>query len=175
MSLISAGSISLDSTLNWNIGIVHHQSSPIFEKSVKIGSPCEIFSNNVNCPCDVWSVGKEPTAMFEFTTWRASFLDFLISLRHYTVIGKQLFISNDRNRVRWVVLGLSQDRAWTDLAENLSENNLKGDLSNTATFNPPFFSLVNTFNTMKLIGLHLFFTADVIAEKPQICVNIYKF
>jgi hypothetical protein len=33
--------------------------------------------------------------MFEFTTWHASFADFFIKLRHYTVIGKQLFISND--------------------------------------------------------------------------------
>jgi hypothetical protein len=31
------------------------------------------------------------------------------------------------------------------LAENFSENNLKGDLPNVATFNPPLFSLVNTF------------------------------
>ncbi len=46
--------------------------------------------------------------------------------RHYAVIGKQLLISNDRNRVRWVVLGLSQDGAaliclkilaWTVLRE----------------------------------------------------------
>ncbi len=28
--------------------------------------------------------------------------DFSISLRRYTVIGKQLLISNDRNRFRWV-------------------------------------------------------------------------
>jgi hypothetical protein len=32
------------------------------------------------------------------------------------------------------------------LAENFSENNLKGDLPNVATFNPPLFSLDNTFN-----------------------------
>jgi hypothetical protein len=31
------------------------------------------------------------------------------------------------------------------VAENLSENSLKGDLSNANTFNPPLFSLVNTF------------------------------
>jgi hypothetical protein len=58
--------------------------------------------------------------MFEFTTWHASFLDFLIGLRHYTVIGKHLLLSNDRNRVRLVVLGLLQDGACTDLVENLS-------------------------------------------------------
>ncbi len=77
-----------------------------------------------------------------------SFLDFLISLRHYTVIGNQLFISNDRNRVRWVVLDRLQDGACTDFCENLSENTLKGDLSNATTFNPPLFSLVDTFNAI---------------------------
>jgi hypothetical protein len=83
--------------------------------------------------------------MFEFTTWHAGFVDFLISLRHYTVIGNQLFISNDRNKVRWVVLELLQDGTRTDFFENLSENTLKGDLSNDTTFNPPLFSLVDTF------------------------------
>jgi hypothetical protein len=47
--------------------------------------------------------------------------------------------------VRWVVLGLPQDGACTDLFQNLSEINLKGDLSNATTFNPPLFSFVNTF------------------------------
>ncbi len=87
--------------------------------------------------------------MFEFTSWHASFADFFIKLRHYTVIGKQLFIANDRNRVCWVVLGLLQDGAWTDLVENLSVNSLKGDLLNVTTFNPPLFSLVNTFKLQK--------------------------
>ncbi len=63
-----------------------------------------------------------------------------------TVIGKQLFISNDKNRVRWVVLGLLQDGACTDLVENLSVNSLKGDLWNATPFNPPLFSLHNIFN-----------------------------
>jgi hypothetical protein len=83
--------------------------------------------------------------MFELTTWHASFADFFLKLRHYTVIGKQLFISNDRNRVRWVVLGLLQDGACIDLFENLSVNSLKGDLSNATTFKLPLFSLDNTF------------------------------
>jgi hypothetical protein len=30
--------------------------------------------------------------------------------------------------------------------ENFSEKSLKGDLSNATTFDPPLFSLVNTFN-----------------------------
>ncbi len=33
-------------------------------------------------------------------------------------------LGNNRNRVRWVVLCLSQDRACTDLFENFSENSL---------------------------------------------------
>jgi hypothetical protein len=35
--------------------------------------------------------------------------------------------------------------ALSDLYENLSVNSLKGDLMNATTFNPPLFSLVNTF------------------------------
>jgi hypothetical protein len=81
--------------------------------------------------------------MFEFTTWHAIFPDFFISLRHYTVIGNQLLLSNYRNRVR---RGLSQDGACIDLFENLSVNSLKGDLSNATTFKLPLFSLDKTFN-----------------------------
>ncbi len=54
-------------------------------------------------------------------------------------------IANDRNRARWLVLGLSQNGACTDLYENHSENSLTEDLSNDTTVNPPLFSLVNTF------------------------------
>ncbi len=79
--------------------------------------------------------------------WHASFPDFLIRFQHYTVIGNQLFISNDRNRVRWVVLGLLQDGACTDLVENLSVNSLKGDLSNATA---PLFSLANTLKETNL-------------------------
>ncbi len=75
--------------------------------------------------------------MFEFTTWHASFPDFFISLRHYTVTGKQLLLSNDKNRVRGAVLGLSQDGASTNLFENFRENSLKRDLSNDTTANTP--------------------------------------
>jgi hypothetical protein len=59
--------------------------------------------------------------------------------------GKQLLIANEKNRFRWVVLCISQDGACIDLLENHSENSLKEDLSNITTFNPPLFSLVNTF------------------------------
>ncbi len=72
------------------------------------------------------------------------FPGFFISLRCYTVIGKQLLISNDKQG-SLSVLGFSQDGACTDLLENLSVNSLKGVLSNVTTFNPPLFSLVNTF------------------------------
>ncbi len=53
-------------------------------------------------------------------------------------------ILNDSNRVRWVVLGLSEDGTCTNLFENLSVNSLKGDSSNATTFNPPLLSLINT-------------------------------
>jgi hypothetical protein len=95
-------------------------SSPIFEKTVRIGSPLKIFSNNATIPSDIWSIGKEPIAMFEFTTWHASFTDFFIQLRRNTAVWKQLLFANDRNRVRGAVLGLSQDGACTDMFENLS-------------------------------------------------------
>jgi hypothetical protein len=100
----------------------------MFEMTVRIGSPSEIFSNHAIIPSDIWSVGKEPIAMFEFTMLHASFPNFFIILRCYTVIWKQLSISNDRNRVRYEVSGHSQDGACTDLFENPSVNSLKGDL-----------------------------------------------
>jgi hypothetical protein len=69
---------------------------------------------------------------------------FQLSL-HNRVIGKQLLFANNRNRVRGVVLGLSQDGAFTHSFQNFSENSLKRDLPNDTTLTPPFFSLVNTF------------------------------
>jgi hypothetical protein len=70
-----------------------------------------------------------------------------VAARHYADIGKQLSFANNRNRVRGVVLGLSQDGACTNLFENFRENSLKRDLSNNTTVNPPLFSLVNTFKS----------------------------
>jgi hypothetical protein len=90
-------------------------------------------------------------AIFEFTTWHASFTDFFIKLRRYTDIWKQLLIANDANRFRGTVLGLSQDGACTDSFENFRENSLKGDLSNDITFNPPLFLLVNTFKGVSTV------------------------
>ena len=54
-----------------------------------------------------------------------------------------------------MVLGFSQDGACTDLLENLSVNSLKRDLSNALTFNPPLFSLVNTFKKLMVPGTYL--------------------
>ncbi len=64
--------------------------------------------------------------------------------RHNRVIGNQLLFANNRNRVRWVVLCLSQNGACTDSFENFLENSLKGDLSTDNTLNPPLFSLVKS-------------------------------
>jgi hypothetical protein len=64
--------------------------------------------------------------MFEFTTWHASFTDFFIQLLRYTAIWKQLFFANDRNRVRGVALGLSQNGACTEMFKNLRGEQLKG-------------------------------------------------
>ncbi len=72
-----------------------------------------------------------------------------VAARHYADICKQLLNANNINRVFWVVSGLLLDGACTDFFENLSENSSKGDLSNVTTFNPPFFSLVDTFNKEK--------------------------
>jgi hypothetical protein len=83
-------------------------------------------------------------ALFQLSVW----CEKCVAARHYDDTGKQFFISNERNRVRWVVLGLSQDGACTDLFENFGENSLKGDLSNDSIVNPPLFSLVNTFKSL---------------------------
>jgi hypothetical protein len=71
-----------------------------------------------------------------------------VAARHYAVICKQLLNANDINRVRWVVLDLLQDGACTDFFENLSENSSEGVLSNATTFNPPLFSLFDTFKVL---------------------------
>jgi hypothetical protein len=55
--------------------------------------------------------------------------------------GKQSLIANDRNRIRWVVLGLSRDGACINLFENHRENSLKGNLSKDTTVIPPLLSL----------------------------------
>ncbi len=79
--------------------------------------------------------------LFQLSVW----CEKRVAARHYADIGIQLFFANNRNTVRGAVLGLSQDGACTDLFENLNVNSLKGYLSNTTTFKPPLFSLVNAF------------------------------
>jgi hypothetical protein len=69
-----------------------------------------------------------------------------VAARQYSVIGKQLLLSNDRNKV----LGLSEDGTCTDLFGNLRVNSLKRDLSNNTTVKPPLFSLVNRVPLIKI-------------------------
>ncbi len=88
--------------------------------------------------------------MLQLSVW----CEKCVAARHYSVIGKQLLFANNRNRVRWVFLCLSQDEACTDLFENFSENSLKGDLSSNTTLNPSLFSLVNTFKMLFFIFLY---------------------
>jgi hypothetical protein len=88
---------------------------------------------------------------FQLSVWCEKY----VAAWHYAVIWKQFLIANDRNRLRWVVLGLSEDGACKDLFKNFSKNSLKGDLSNATTVNPPFLSLVNTFYIGFSPALHL--------------------
>jgi hypothetical protein len=72
--------------------------------------------------------------MFQFRV----ICEHCVAARHYAVIGKQLLLSCDRNRVRRVVLGLSEDGACTDLFENLSVNSLNARPIEQYC-QPPFF------------------------------------
>ncbi len=58
-----------------------------------------------------------------------------------------LFVNN-RNRVRGAVLSLSQDGAW-HFFWKFQREELKGDQSNDTKFNPPLFSLFNTFKNFR--------------------------
>ncbi len=120
-------------------------SSPIYGKNRLI--IINLFKNNATISRDIWRVGEESIAMFELPRGMQVSQTFL---RRNTAIWKKLLISNDRNSVRWLVLGLSLDGACTDLVENLSDNSLKGDLSYATIFNSPLFSLFNTFNAASL-------------------------
>jgi hypothetical protein len=59
---------------------------------------------------------------------------------NFSDLGKQLLIANDKNMLRWVVLGIPQDGACIDLFENHSENSLKEDLSNVLPLSNHLFS-----------------------------------
>ncbi len=50
--------------------------------------------------------------------------------------------------------------------ENLSVNSLKGDLSKASTFNPPLFSLVNTFKLLICRSARL--TRDQVDQVKQL-------
>ncbi len=88
--------------------------------------------------------GRCTIPLLQISVWCGKFVE----AGHDADIGIQLLCANNRNRVRWAVLGLSRDGACTDLFENLCENSLKGDLSNDTKFNPPLFSLVNTLKKL---------------------------
>ncbi len=66
--------------------------------------------------------GGSTIPLFQISVW----CEECIADRHFTVIGKQLLISNDRNRVRCAVLGLSLDRACTDSFKKFQCEELKG-------------------------------------------------
>ncbi len=56
------------------------KSSPLIEKTVRIGSPSLILSNNATIPSYIWTVGKDLIALFGLTTWLASFPAFFRSV-----------------------------------------------------------------------------------------------
>ncbi len=92
----------------------------------------------------ILSVGKEPIAIFaifELTTWHASFPDFF-----HKVIGSNYCLQMIQTGFVEQFYASHRMGPAPNLFENFSENNLKGDLSNDTTDNPPLFSLVNTFN-----------------------------
>ncbi len=96
-----------------------------------------IYRCQVSTPKAKWSltVFKALIALFELSmSWLASFPDFFIHLRHYSVsvIGKQLLFANNRNWVRWIVLGLSQDEDWTNFVETLVVSSFKRKLTSDA-------------------------------------------
>ena len=102
-----------------------------------------------------------------------------VAARHYAAICKQLLNANDINRFRQVVLDLLQDGACNDFFENISENSIKRDLSNATTFNPPLFSLVDTFKcaSPKIANPHIFVIELQIANlqiSPKYCTTLLQ-
>jgi hypothetical protein len=74
---------------------------------------------------------------------------------------KTFYFFVDVLKVR-ALLGLSQDGVCTDSFENFSKS-LKRDQSNDTKFNPPLFSLVNTFKRLARLFAQEFIM-DQIAE-----------
>ncbi len=70
-----------------------------------------MYNTVVSIKCLMWKVCRSPTLCRSLQP----------------IIG---LISNERNRVRWVILGLSEDGTCTDLSENSSVNSLNWNLSN---------------------------------------------
>ncbi len=88
---------------------------------------------------DIWKKinDGEPiliVSMFQLSVW----CEKCDAARHRAIIGKQLLISNDKNRIRWAILGQSQDGVSTDVFENFSMKSLKRDQSNDTKLNPIF-------------------------------------
>ncbi len=82
----------------------------------------KLFNTDVSVKCIMWELCRS----------------------HWCHVWKRLLYSNNINRIRWVFLGLSQDRGLhcTNFFENLSINSLKQGLSSDTIFNiPPFLLL----------------------------------
>ncbi len=123
--------------------------SEVSEKIRETGKPRGQFKHRYWYFADTPNIGRSYSVIWKDLWRRADFYRHLkyrggctiplfqlsvlcekfVAARHYAVIWTQLLIPNDRNRVRWVVLGLSQDGTCTALFENFRENSLKGDQS----------------------------------------------
>ncbi len=72
--------------------------------------------------------------LFQLRVW----CEKCVAARHNGIIGKQLFISNDRHRVRWELLGLSQDGICARFFWKFQHEELK----QRPTFNSVFWSFL---------------------------------
>ncbi len=86
-----------------------------------------MYNTVVSMKCTMWKVCRSPTL--------CRYLQTIIECKWH----KQGSLSSFKPPTGW---GLHR------FLENLSENSLKGDLSNATTFNPPLFSLVDTYKTV---------------------------
>ncbi len=76
------------------------------------------------------------------------------TIYRYHYCGKQLLLSNDRNRVRGAVFSLSQDGEQHKFVLKFPQEQLKARPIDT-TANPPFFSVVNTFKRLVSLSILL--------------------
>jgi len=93
-------------------------SLPTLQISLGIGALFEKIYDGELIPNVVSNIGED--VQFQSSLW----CEKCVAARHFADIGKQLFFANKRNRIRWVVLGLSQNEPCTDLSENFSEDSL---------------------------------------------------